>query len=507
MSDLSSDKNTEGEGSKPSESDLSGKGWEILVGGKDNPFALGGSDPFDLTDASGSTRNVQPVKPSQSVPQPAPRDLSPEELGYQPIGQPSASSVDEMMASGLPGAVSSSSIPTSEEGTQPAVPGLSAGVTVTPIGPAIIEVAPAATPGVEAAPSSETSAATPASPSITELPPSSETPAPAATPVGGPIAPPEGQTPEDVMTGPVAPSSGPILSIPSTPPWPVPQSISIQDPFDESSAGQSQEEEGPELPPDAALAKALITQERIDALWNEINETYDLVINDVRGHYNTTQQALKQLKKARELLLSGPENFDNAEELVKEIKSRLRLEEKVRQWSGSRGAWLAAYLVMWFVLLSLSSLATNHVTKIAVQFVPDWMVATWLPGLFGGLGGVIGALWVLNKHITRVRDFDPIHTMWYITNPILGIALGVVTYLLVKGGGWLVTQVGNSGDFVMTPALTVALIVLCVIVGFNQNVLWALIDRFVKTVIPSTEGDEQAVTDETLPSSTEKPAG
>jgi hypothetical protein len=193
---------------------------------------------------------------------------------------------------------------------------------------------------------------------------------------------------------------------------------------------------------------------------------------------------------------------------VKEIKSRLRLEEKVRQWSGTRGAWLATYLVMWFVLLSLSSLATNRVTSTAAAFVPDWMTATWLPGLFGGLGGVIGALWVLNKHITKCRDFDPIHTMWYITNPILGIALGVVTYLLVRGGGWLGAKLlTTSGDFVMTPALTITLVVLCVIVGFNQNVLWSLVDRFVKAIVPSEDTDEQAATDTTTSSSSGNPAG
>lgn len=505
MSDLSSDKNTEDEDEELSKSSLSGKGWEILVGGKDNPLALGGSDPFDLTDdasSAGDTHSVQPSRKASEPAAPPPRDLGPEELGFQPDSPQSSpvSSVDEMLA-GLPEAVSSDA-PVSEDSTTPAVPGLSAGVTVTPIGPAIVEVAPDSTPGMEAVPSGES----PISPSIIEVAPSSETPAPASTTVGGPIVPPEGQVAEDVMTGPVAPSPGPILSIPSTPPWPVPQGVAIHDPF-EALESQPQADEGPELVPDVALAKTLITQERIDVLWNEINETYDLVINDVRGHFNTTQQAIKQLKKARELLLSGPENFDNAEQLVKEIKSRLRLEEKVRQWSGSRGAWLATYLVVCFMLLSLSSLATNQVSKTAAQFVPDWMIATWLPGLFGGLGGVIGALWVLNKHVTKIRDFDPIHTMWYVTNPILGIALGVVTYLLVRGGGWLVTQIGSSGDFVMTPALTVTLIVLCVIVGFNQNVLWALVDRFVKTVIPTEETDEQAATDDTASSSSETPAG
>ncbi len=239
-----------------------------------------------------------------------------------------------------------------------------------------------------------------------------------------------------------------------------------------------------DLPPHQDLETLLITKERINALWDEINETYNLVISDVRGYYSATDSAIHDLKRARELLLAGYEHFDNAEELVKRVKARLRLEEKVRQWSRTRGTWLGIYLVIWLLLLlAVVPLTASRVAGSATDLGPAWMAATFLPGLFGGLGAVVGALWVLIKHIAKKRDFDPIHTPWYVTNPFMGIALGVVTYLLVRVGDVLLT-----GDTLL-PASgelgTMGLYALCIFVGFNQNVLWALADRVFKAILPA----------------------
>ena len=67
--------------------------------------------------------------------------------------------------------------------------------------------------------------------------------------------------------------------------------------------------------------------------------------------------------------------------------------------------------------------------------------------LFGGMGATIGALWVLNKHIVKKRDFDPIHTPWYVTNPFMGLMLGIITYLVVRVGSvGVINLSGISAD-------------------------------------------------------------
>lgn len=254
------------------------------------------------------------------------------------------------------------------------------------------------------------------------------------------------------------------------------------DPFEESSRSNTQVSGPEELAPDAGLEAILITQERIDALWNEINDTYNAVILDVRGHYTTTEVAITDLKHARELLLAGEEHFDNAEEVVKRVKARLRLEEKVRQWSRTRGTWLAVYLILWLLVLAVATFLSSRFVEMTQSIVPQWMAVIVLPVLYGGIGGVVGALWVLIKHIVKVRDFDPIHTPWYVINPFMGMALGGITYFLLRASTLIL---GAAPVALGDPGEQFGLYFLSVVVGFNQNVLWELIDRVLGAVLPS----------------------
>ncbi len=534
---------------KPSGS-LEGRGWDILAGGRENPFALGGDDPFDeeyqpskntFTDDDEadlilgvSTLPEAPPTPDEEIEveeieeiesntiraqgseverevassaEPEPRDLSPEDL------MAAAASSSGPMGAVTPGVqvevVGGYEEPAAAAPVEPVVEvDKVEEAEETPVMPTIpveveeIEEGPI-TPGVEVEEIGGYE-----EPVIPVPQPESET--------GGPITPPEEKDYSAPATTPPV-SIEPEPDRPIQPPWPMPEVQSqsefvIQDPWERSSSLSSRRpKDDPDLIPYPEYEKALITKERVNELWDEIDEAYDQVINDVRGDYSTTDDAIADLKEARELLLAGPEHFDNAEVLVKQVKARLRLEEKVRQWSKTWGAWLGTYLVVWLILLSISSFFTLQVDIVASEFVPNWMAATFLPGFFGGFGGVVGALWVLIKHTTRKRDFDPIHARWYIVNPFLGIALGVLTYLVIWGGGVVLGNLaGISGDFTLTASTetgaSVALLyLLCAIVGFNQNVLWRLISRVMKAVFPEDESEEEAVT--SAPDSAGEPVG
>lgn len=517
MSDLPrNDNDPEKEaGEEGSSASVAGKGWDILVGGKDNPYAAGGSDPFDIsaaasaasadvrakdaeTDAILKSVSEQPAPVGANLPPDAafdkgrgaeaPRDLGPQDLGVpgvspgvtvMPIGgvetpTPVPSGPVEITEVAQPGTgpLNSSAI---TEITQPETP------QVSPSAPAMLPVFP---PASSASGSGITEVSAPPAPSLSPFP---DMPVPASA--------------SPMPSMPIArsvPAGNPAAPVPFVPGLSLSQSggyaSAISDPF-ASQTDIPLKLVQQDLPPDPVLEKQLITTARINALWSEINETYDLVINDVRGHFNTTEDGINELARARELLVSGTANFDEAEQVVKEVKARLRLEEKVRQWSVARGTWLATYLIMWFPLLGLAVFLSGNFNKFAARFIPEFLSATYLPSIFGVLGGVIGALWILNQHMTKKRDFDPIHTMWYVTNPFLGGALGVVTYFIVRGGGLIVVQAGGNENFRLTDLMTIILCGLCVIVGFNQNILWSLVNRFLKAIIPETKEDQIAVTD------------
>lgn len=548
-------------GSKPEEEEptsIEGKGWDILAGGEQNAFAMGGENPFDedpsakpaYTDDDETdwilTTGTTPEAAAAAMEGGAPRDLTPEELSQLsaaeggPVTAPSymfpgGSQMPPIPASGLSMGVDIS--PVGEEGLPPVEPdpmnALPSMDNVLAMSDAVIvpvEMAPTGpgsiSPGVDVTPITEDGEEidTSTMPEFTtggEMPPplpipgdeiiaTTYTEAPLGgskeapehiemEPLGGPI-----NMDQPLVTPPAYPPA------PDVPPWDIPKQPGItqqggmfagsfsrpSDPFVSDTPRPSLPSE-PELEPDENLRKLLITEQRVNDLWDEITETFDLLVSDVRGHYDTTEQSIMDLKRARELLLNGTQNYDNAELLVMEVKARLRLEEKVRQWSQSRGTWLGVYLVIWLLLLSSLSLLTNQISTLAINFVPVELINTYLPALFGGLGGVVGAIWVLTKHIAVKRDFDPIHTSWYVLNPFLGMAMGVVTYFVMWVGSNTLLNVANvEGSISFESGFVAALLyLLCIVVGFNQNVLWSLIDRIVDTIFPRPVEEQTASTD------------
>lgn len=506
------------------EASLEGKGWDILAGGRDNPFLAGGEDPFDqetppsweeatgeppssmddetneilmgrvtgeeslpseaFWDRGRGGERSEPSPPPGQAPEAPPRDLSPDDLGYRPAVAPIPASEGRPLGESAPAPTTEPPRDLSpEEMTTPSIPSDEAPWTMPTEAEATARELDREL-GVEPMPPLSEEIIVPTIPDDVPAEPSpiGETAPSTPAPEGGPI-----MAPGDVGGPP-----------PEQPPWEMPKQPSViaepfrvYDPFEPKEKPDDVQPAEDELPVDERIGALLITPDQIRDLWNEINQTYNVVINDVRGHFETTERALADLKKAREMLLSSPDNFDNAEVLVKEVKARLRLEEKVRKWSTTVGTWLAIYLVSWLAVLFLLAIFTNPVTQAAIQFVPAWLAATYLPGLFGSMGGVVGALWVLIQHTSIKRDFDPIHTRWYITNPFMGFAMGTIVYLLYQGG--LLMTIAATGQEIDLGTTSSVLYLLCLAIGFNQNVLWELIDRVIDLVRPPR--DTQAATD------------
>ncbi len=545
---------------------LAGKGWDILAGGKENSFAMGGDDPFDLKSADNPnpytdddeanwilTSGAVPPPPESDAPlsdraDEAPRDVSSADLAYSappsPTPDPASGPItappylypggSEEPPGGIP------------ELSDEANAGVSPGVLVTPIASGGGEPAVTAPPVIPPTPadyapdpSAYSGLAHPRTGSGNVPPPASAggvSPGVSVTPLdqnGDPISEvPLGGSKEMPGGGPIMLPAEPLIPPAATPPisdippWELPPtpgsaqggfSTGIADPFGNPrdmgsflTSPLTPVSNVDELEPDAELRSMLITTERVNELWDEIGATFDLIVSDVRGYYGTTEQAITDLKRARELLLAGTQYYDNAERLVVDVRARLRLEEKVRQWSRTRGTWLGVYLVLWLLALSLASVLTVQIDALAAQgILPETLSQTWLPGLFGGLGGVIGALWVLVKHIAVRRDFDPQNTPWYIVNPIMGVAMGVVTYfvLWVASNSLLgIVNIKGEVDFT-TGYLSAIRILLAFVVGFNQNVLWSLINRIMNAIFPGSPEESTATIDAYASSSKGEPGG
>ena len=101
--------------------------------------------------------------------------------------------------------------------------------------------------------------------------------------------------------------------------------------------------------------------------------------------------------------------------------------------------------------------------------------------MWGGLGGVIGALYSLYWHVAKVRDFDKQYTMWYIVQPVIGLLLGALVYLLIGPGVLTARGVMESE----TVALSFFPYAVACIAGFRQRFVLEMIDRVIQVITPS----------------------
>jgi hypothetical protein len=93
--------------------------------------------------------------------------------------------------------------------------------------------------------------------------------------------------------------------------------------------------------------------------------------------------------------------------------------------------------------------------------------------MWGGIGGVIGAMISLVKHIAIDQDFDRQHMMWYIASPIVGYGVGAVIFIIIRAGLLSLTGPGDiSSPFIMY--------VMAWLGGYQQNVFTNLLKRILK---------------------------
>ena len=301
MSDKPENNNSEDENDSGS---LEGKGFDILAGGQDNPFLdaltsdeapLGeGVNPFASDDSATdevltatSTEGVStppeptddafwdrgrgpesagPETQTESASEADPRDLDPEDLGTLPEG--TAITSGEGTAAHIPGEYDDE--------------GVSDGVVVPVLPMEDLMTEPDLPPNPGGGDEVDPAFANPA--------PVEDTPAPADTgPLPAPVAPLfEGG---EASTSPVFESTGTDDDEEDSTRYKAeikPRSVEFDDPFDTGEDDLFDIHDdiaSDDLPVKPELISQLVTDERMEMLWKEIDELYAIVVNDVRGHY------------------------------------------------------------------------------------------------------------------------------------------------------------------------------------------------------------------------------
>ena len=99
--------------------------------------------------------------------------------------------------------------------------------------------------------------------------------------------------------------------------------------------------------------------------------------------------------------------------------------------------------------------------------------------LWGGIGGVVGALYSLHWHVSELQDFDKQYSLWYVAQPLMGLILGGIIHLVIITGLLALVPVNGSSIEPATTAQWFPALVAC-LAGFRQKFTYELLDSVMK---------------------------
>ncbi len=217
----------------------------------------------------------------------------------------------------------------------------------------------------------------------------------------------------------------------------------------------------------------------------------------IKTELNNAEKALAYLnllEQAQNLVSQGSSYYEEAERLLSEVEYHLAFRERMVRASRRVGIPLFFYEVIWFTILVWMLIQINTVPTYEIirnsSPITEVNLVHLLSGLiWGGLGGVVGALYALWKHIAKEQDFDPQYALWYLTNPVLGVMLGGFIFLVIQAGFFSLTAGVEPGLNIRSAFVIYVLAWIC---GFKQNVVYEIVRRIldvfrVETPSPPSE--------------------
>ena len=234
---------------------------------------------------------------------------------------------------------------------------------------------------------------------------------------------------------------------------------------------------------DAALLGMFATDQRLKKCWDEVDELEDQVTTIPRLSLKLAQSLLDGLASARNRLLNNRDQIEDAEREVAEVRYRLQRTHRAKWFEqpsvifGLIVVMLLATLFGALVPLVFPVFFDTLSAQVARLYPPETsnvrLADLWYTIVWGGLGGVTGALYGLWIHVADKKDFDVDYSMWYYANPLMGMMLGAFIYVLVM-----------SGVLTFLQTSPMVMYILAWVVGFQQNVAFKLVNNILKRLAP-----------------------
>jgi hypothetical protein len=235
------------------------------------------------------------------------------------------------------------------------------------------------------------------------------------------------------------------------------------------------------VPEEDSMLSMLVTDSRIDQLWDRIEAAERAAVADMASLRDRRFDNLENLKIARNLLLGGRKNYEDAVRYLVEVEADMLYAQRVRKWTSTWGMAIFAYNLIWLGLLFLGYFMAGRIVEpfaASGTLTREFGFVLWVSILTGGLGGVSKSLFSLVTHTTR-QDFDTQHNLWYWTCPLIGAVLGIFVIFTSQIG-----LTGLGADVGKNSTASLFAYALSWVVGFQQNLVLELVERVKKILIP-----------------------
>ena len=240
---------------------------------------------------------------------------------------------------------------------------------------------------------------------------------------------------------------------------------------------------------------------RRQELWAEIDELY----GEVPAVLCTDEKqadALELLQQAQNILMEKPRQFDVARYKVGQVQSLITRRVNTVRWTNTYGWGMLAYEMLWFVGLSLAILYAPLVARTiegltgqGTSFITVselWSTAAW-----GGIGGMLGALYSLYWHAAKIKDFDKQYVMWYVVQPVIGVVIGGLVYVIIGAGFFAALGQATAGGPTILSLFPYAV---ASIAAFRQRFILEIVDRIIQFLTsPMGRNDGQRQAEESTP--------
>jgi hypothetical protein len=220
--------------------------------------------------------------------------------------------------------------------------------------------------------------------------------------------------------------------------------------------------------------------EAIVRIERQIDQLYDDIAVELSDNRDEAMHALEMLGKARIMLGSAPDRYDEALDLVSTVKTMIDHKRNKERGASTWGKLTLVYTLIWFIVLISAMCFDDRFDAIfsGTGAGVNAVGVTWLSALAGGIGAVVGSFYSLYWHMTMKQDFRRQYVMVYLVRPFIGLALGGITYFIIQSGLLIFAYVPDQRGL-FSPNVAALQLMIGWIVGFRQPVISKLVAMIV----------------------------